>query len=69
MFATASAEFDACRETAWDWDQFTAALDRRHMVLAPWCAPSTQGCPKEAGWRESVVHVVYFQVCMPALAC
>jgi prolyl-tRNA synthetase len=23
-------------ETALDWEAFTAALDRRHMVLAPW---------------------------------
>lgn len=41
MFAKASAEFDACRETAMDWEQFTAALSRRHMVLAPWYAPSS----------------------------
>ena len=37
MLAKASAEFGECRETALDWDAFTAALDRRHMVLAPWC--------------------------------
>ena len=37
MLAKASAEFGACRETALDWDAFMAALDRRNMVLAPWC--------------------------------
>ena len=37
MLAKASAEFGECRETALDWDAFMAALDRRHMVLAPWC--------------------------------
>ncbi|KAK9836198.1 hypothetical protein WJX81_008140 [Elliptochloris bilobata] len=37
MFAKASAEFGECRETTLDWEGFMAALDRRHMVLAPWC--------------------------------
>lgn len=37
MLAKASAEFGECRETALGWDAFMAALDRRHMVLAPWC--------------------------------
>jgi len=54
MFATASAEFDSCRETAWDWDQFTAALNRRHMVLAPWCDPTSWGLHREAGRRQSM---------------
>ena len=36
MYAGACAEFEACKESATTWDQFMAALDRRHMVLAPW---------------------------------
>jgi prolyl-tRNA synthetase len=36
MLVAARARFDACMETALDWEAFTAALDRRHMVLAPW---------------------------------
>ena len=42
MLARASAEFGECRETALDWDAFMAALDRRHMVLAPWCGLTLQ---------------------------
>lgn len=52
MFAKASAEFDACRETAMDWEQFTAALSRRHMVLAPWYAPSLV-CFSATSWLQS----------------
>lgn len=36
MLASKQAAFDACLETATDWDGFMAALNRRHMVLAPW---------------------------------
>ena len=36
MFARAKAAFDACIERATTWDDFMAALDRKHMVLAPW---------------------------------
>jgi prolyl-tRNA synthetase len=36
MFAKAKAEFDSCIETVWEWDDFVPALDRKHMVLAPW---------------------------------
>ena len=36
MFARASEEFEACKESASTWEEFMAALDRRHMVLAPW---------------------------------
>ena len=36
MLAARQAEFDACLETATEWDAFMAALDRKHMVLAPW---------------------------------
>lgn len=37
MYARARASFDACVEQAADWDGFMAALERKHMVLAPWC--------------------------------
>ncbi|CAL8472084.1 g11626 [Coccomyxa elongata] len=36
MYARSSAEFEECKETATTWDDFMAALDRKHMVLAPW---------------------------------
>ena len=36
MFARAKAAFDVCIERATNWDEFMAALDRKHMVLAPW---------------------------------
>ncbi len=39
MLARARAEFDSCIEKALTWDDFMAALDRKHMVLAPWCVP------------------------------
>lgn len=36
MLAKAKTKFDACIETAYNWEDFMAALDRNHMVLAPW---------------------------------
>ena len=36
MYARKRAEFDACIETVTTWDDFMAALDRKHMALAPW---------------------------------
>ncbi|EIE23566.1 prolyl-tRNA synthetase [Coccomyxa subellipsoidea C-169] len=36
MLARSTAEFEECKETATTWDEFMAALDRKHMVLAPW---------------------------------
>jgi len=36
MLARSSTEFEQCKETATTWDGFMAALDRKHMVLAPW---------------------------------
>jgi len=36
MLAAAQARFDACLERATTWDAFAAALERKHMVLAPW---------------------------------
>ena len=36
MYARARRDFDACVERAATWDEFMAALDRKHMVLAPW---------------------------------
>lgn len=38
MLAKARAEFDSCIETVHNFDDFMAALDRKHMCLAPWCA-------------------------------
>ena len=43
MLAKARAEFDACIERVYDFDQFMAALDRKHMCLAPWCARDQGG--------------------------
>lgn len=37
MFAKAKKEFDECLETVYNFEDFMAALDRRHMCLAPWC--------------------------------
>jgi prolyl-tRNA synthetase len=36
MLAAAQRRFDACVERVTTWDEFTAALDRKHMCLAPW---------------------------------
>lgn len=36
MLAAAQSRFDACIERASTWGEFMAALERRHMVLAPW---------------------------------
>ena len=36
MLAAAKSRFDACVERATTWEDFMAALDRKHMVLAPW---------------------------------
>ena len=36
MFQRASAKFEECTETATTWEDFMAALDRKHMVMAPW---------------------------------
>jgi prolyl-tRNA synthetase len=38
MYARASKEFEDCKERTTTWDGFMAALDRKHMVLAPWYA-------------------------------
>ncbi len=37
MLAAAGKEFADCIEKAVTWDEFMAALERGHMVLAPWC--------------------------------
>lgn len=36
MLERATAKFEECTETATTWDGFMAALDRKHMVMAPW---------------------------------
>ena len=36
LYAKARAAYDACLEKVTTWEEFTAALDRKHMVLAPW---------------------------------
>jgi len=37
MLRKAREESSGCIETVTTWDEFIAALDRKHMVLAPWC--------------------------------
>eukprot|EP00891_Asterochloris_glomerata_P006360 jgi/Astpho2/6360/fgenesh1_pm.00091_%23_8_t len=37
MLQRAQAEFDGCIECVDSWDAFMAALERKHMCLAPWC--------------------------------
>ncbi len=36
MYQRASEKFEECTESATTWKDFMAALDRKHMVLAPW---------------------------------
>ena len=36
MLQRARETFDACIERATNWDDFMAALERKHMVLTPW---------------------------------
>ena len=36
MLAAARAKYDACLERVTTWEAFMAALERRHMCLAPW---------------------------------
>jgi hypothetical protein len=36
MFKRASDKFDDCIDRAFTKDEFMAALDKKHMVLAPW---------------------------------
>eukprot|EP00889_Picochlorum_renovo_P003643 jgi/Picre1/30673/NNA_006034.t1 len=36
MLERARKQFDECTEMATNWDDFMAALDRKHMCLAPW---------------------------------
>ena len=36
MLARAQAQLDACVEKVTTWEEFAAALERRHMALAPW---------------------------------
>ena len=36
MLARAREAFEACIEKALNWDDFMVALERKHMVLAPW---------------------------------
>ena len=38
MLQRARVAFDACVERATNWEDFMAALERKHMVLTPWCA-------------------------------
>ena len=37
MFQKAKAKMDACIDVARTWKEFMDALNRKHMVLAPWC--------------------------------
>lgn len=36
LLESARTRYDGCVETATTWDDFMAALDRKHMVMAPW---------------------------------
>ena len=36
MLQRAQAEFNGCIERVNSWDAFMAALERKHMCLAPW---------------------------------
>jgi prolyl-tRNA synthetase len=36
LLAAASERFNACVDKATNWDDFMAALNNKHMVLAPW---------------------------------
>ncbi len=36
MYQKALAEYESCKEVAHTWEEFMAALGRKHMVLAPW---------------------------------
>ena len=51
MLERARGNFNACLERATNWEGFMAALDRKHMVLAPWCAG--EGEEEERGFGGS----------------
>lgn len=36
MLASATARYNSCIEQVTTWDAFMAALNNKHMVLAPW---------------------------------
>lgn len=36
MYAAAKARLSTCTDTVYNWDDFMAALNNRHMALAPW---------------------------------
>ena len=36
MYQKALEEYNSCKEVAHTWEEFMSALNRRHMVLAPW---------------------------------
>ena len=52
MLARARAQFDSSIERALTWEDFKAALDRKHMVLAPWCV--LKGGFKVRGWDQGL---------------
>ena len=37
MFDAAKQERDACIQVIRTWDEFTAALKQKKLILAPWC--------------------------------
>lgn len=37
MFAAAKAKHETCVERVDNWDDFMAALGRKHCALVPWC--------------------------------
>ena len=40
MYERAAERYAACMEKATTWEDFMGALERKHMVLAPWCVHS-----------------------------
>ena len=50
LFETAKQKRDACIEVVHTWDEFTAALNDKKLILAPWCDEEVS---------EGLVHVYY----------
>ena len=37
MFSRAKSEYDSCTSLVHNFDDFCAALDKKHVILAPFC--------------------------------
>lgn len=67
MLAAARQRYDACLEQVTTWDAFMAALNNRHMALAPWADEEAVRC---RCWLSVVVCVcVRLCVMVCVLAC